>query len=246
MMRKNKPARYAAVVITYLCALGFTNYPAGTVGAIPGNNGHSSITATGPTNFSPSSLYIHWNLSASGLGKAAFEAATGSYRRCRQQGQLQQDHLLTVIDFTKPSTQQRLFVVDMRTGRVLLRSLVAHGQQSGGHYASRFSNEVNSHQSSLGLYITANTYTGVHGYSLRLKGCQSGLNHNAWKRDIVLHGADYATPDFVKSHGYLGRSQGCPAVPPSVNQSLINLIKNGTALFIYHPHINKRVAAHIT
>lgn len=239
MMRKNKPVRYAAVMMISLCALGFTNYPAGTVRVIPGNNNNRSITATGPTSFSPSSLYIHWNLGASGLGLTAFEVAAQSYRRCVQNGQLRRDHLLTVIDFTRPSTQQRLFVVDMRQGRVLLRSLVAHGQESGGRYANHFSNEVNSHQSSLGLYITAHTYTGAHGYSLRLRGCQVGVNHNAWKRDIVLHGADYATPDFVNSHGYLGRSQGCPAVPPSVNGSLIHLIKNGTALFIYHPLIKQ-------
>jgi hypothetical protein len=250
MMRKIKPVRYAAVVLIYLCASGFTNYPAGIVRAIPGNHAtgvaKSGTTATGHPSFSPSSLYIHWNLGTSGLGQAAFEAAVKGYRHLSQKGQLPHDHLLTIIDFTKASTQQRLFVVDMRQGRVLFRSLVAHGQQSGGQYAHRFSNEVNSHQSSLGLYITANTYTGAHGYSLRLKGCQAGLNHNAWKRDIVLHGADYATPAFVKNHGYLGRSQGCPAVPPTVHEPLINLIKNGTALFMYHPQMKRTAAAQIT
>jgi hypothetical protein len=241
-MRKIKPVRYAAVVLLYLSASGFGTSPT-TVVTAAGNK--APVTMPGAATVSPSILFIHWNLDAQGIGQAAFDAAAKALRHYQQRGQVAKGNLLTVIDFSKPSTQQRLFVIDMATGKVLLRSLVAHGQHSGGQYANRFSNEPDSHQSSLGFYVTLNTYQGAHGYSLRLKGCHSGLNDNAYKRDIVLHGANYVSEDYIKGHGSLGRSHGCPAVPQNIHKQLIDIIKNGSGLFVYHPAIKRTAAAKI-
>jgi len=131
--------------------------------------------------------------------------------------------LLTVIDFTLPSTQRRLWIIDMQAQKIL----------SGLLHAEQFSNRPESYQSSLGFFKTGETYQGKHGYSLRLDGLEKGINNQARNRAIVLHGADYAKEDFLKSAGRLGRSLGCPAVPTELASSIIQLIKDGTLLFVY-------------
>ena len=141
--------------------------------------------------------------------------------------------LLTIIDFSKPSTQERLFVIDLEHKNLLIQSYVAHGQNSGENKAKRFSNTEDSHQSSLGFYLTAETYTGKHGYSLRLDGIEKGINNNARLRNIVIHKASYVSKSFIKKNGRLGRSWGCPALPQEKNKEIINLIKEGSCLFIY-------------
>ena len=141
--------------------------------------------------------------------------------------------MLTLIDFTKPSNEERLLVLDMAEGKLLFHSLVAHGRNSGDLYATGFSNHPESHQSSLGLYLTEGTYTGKNGYSLRLNGLEKGVNDNALARAIVIHGAAYADPSVCRGGRRLGRSWGCPALPPALNRPIIDTIKGGSVLYIY-------------
>lgn len=141
--------------------------------------------------------------------------------------------ILTVIDFSLPSTEKRLWVIDPSKGLILHHSVVAHGRNSGELLAKTFSNLPESFQSSLGFYKTAETYQGKHGYSLRLDGLEKGFNDQARNRAIVIHGADYAKEEFAKSTGRLGRSLGCPALPPELSAKVIDLIKDGSLLFIF-------------
>jgi hypothetical protein len=143
--------------------------------------------------------------------------------------------VLTLIDYSRPSTQARLWVLDLAAGAVRFHTLVAHGRGSGLGIASAFSNVPESKQSSLGLFRTDATYVGQHGYSLRLVGLEPGVNDLAYERDIVIHAADYATQTFARRHGRLGRSWGCPALDPSVNRDVIETIRDRTALFAYYP-----------
>lgn len=140
---------------------------------------------------------------------------------------------LVIVDFSKPSTQKRLCVIDVKQEKLLYQSLVAHGVNSGGNIATSFSNTPDSRQSSLGFYITGETYEGKHGYSLRIDGVEQGINHNARSRAIVIHAADYVSHAFVKKNGRLGRSWGCPALPKHLSKEIINTIKNKSCLFIY-------------
>jgi len=145
--------------------------------------------------------------------------------------------ILTVIDYSLRSRVPRLWVLDLREGRVLARELVAHGRGTGDDEARRFSNRAGSLQSSLGTFITGPTYRGKHGRSLRLKGLDRGLNDRAEARAIVIHSADYVNPQIVHRLGRLGRSQGCPALSPSAAPRVIDLIRDGTVVFSYHPSI---------
>lgn len=143
---------------------------------------------------------------------------------------------LAVIDYSLPSTERRLWIFDLRQPRVLLRDFVAHGRESGDNQATRFSNRDGSFQSSLGLFLTAESYVGQHGYSLRLDGLEPGVNDNARERDIVVHGADYVDPDIVDQlGGRLGRSLGCPAVRPEVAQMVVDNLKEGQFIFSWYP-----------
>ncbi len=149
--------------------------------------------------------------------------------------------MLTIIDYELPSYQQRLWVIDMRMGRVLYQELVAHGmgkpRGSGGtmEEALSFSNQKGTLKSSLGLFITAETYSGKHGYTLKLDGLEEGVNDNARERLIVLHGAHYVSEGRADDH-LIGRSWGCPAVRPAIARILIDAIKGGSVLWIYYPH----------
>ncbi len=141
-------------------------------------------------------------------------------------------NLLTIIDFTKPSTEERFYVVDMSQKKVLVKSVVSHGKNSGGNMATSFSNTMGSYKSSLGFYLTEETYFGKNGYSLNLEGLEKGINDKARERRIVVHGADYANPSVAKSQGRLGRSLGCPALPKNITKSTIDTIKDGSVMFI--------------
>ncbi|MGE5233386.1 MAG: murein L,D-transpeptidase catalytic domain family protein [Acidobacteriota bacterium] len=144
-----------------------------------------------------------------------------------------QPQLLTVIDYSLPSTEPRLWVIDRAHGRVLFRDLVAHGRGSGENYATRFSNQDGSLESSLGLFLTADTYIGRNGYSLHLEGLEPGVNDRARERTLVMHGAWYVSAEFAREHGRLGRSWGCPALSPDVAPAVIDRIRNGSLLFVY-------------
>ncbi len=143
------------------------------------------------------------------------------------------DSIITIIDMTKASTEKRLWVINTNNDSVLINTYVAHGKNSGDNYAVRFSNVPHSLMTSEGFYLTLNTYIGSHGYSLRLRGLEKDKNSNAEKRAIVMHGAWYVSEDFIKQYGRLGRSWGCPAVPDEEAKKIIDLIKNGSLLFIY-------------
>jgi len=160
---------------------------------------------------------------------AAFENAVKGYRQLAS-GDKQ---ILTLIDFSKPSTEERLCVIDMEKWEILYKSYVSHGKNSGEDYATSFSNTQDSFKSSLGFYVTENTYRGKNGYSLVLNGLERGINDNAKERDIVVHGADYCDTTLVHSGQPLGRSHGCPALPRHLSKPIIDAIKDGTLLFIY-------------
>lgn len=160
---------------------------------------------------------------------AVFEHAWEGYRLIKGRSK----NILTLVDFTKPSTVERLYVIDMEHACVVHKSHVAHGKNSGDKYATSFSNRNGSHKSSLGFYLTGQTYDGDNGYSLRLQGLEKGINDCAMERSIVVHAADYANPSTISSSGRLGRSFGCPALPESLNDEIINTIKDGTVFYIY-------------
>jgi hypothetical protein len=142
---------------------------------------------------------------------------------------------LSVIDYSRPSTEPRLWVFALETGRLLYKELVAHGRETGGNLAAHFSNEPDSHQSSLGLFLTLDTYVGQNGYSLRLRGLEPGTNDRALERAIVMHGAAYVNDRIGEMMGRLGRSWGCPALRTEIARSLIDEIKDGGLLFSYYP-----------
>jgi len=173
-----------------------------------------------------------------GLAPEIIQLALKNIADLKEKDLIKNESILTIIDFSRPSTDKRLFILDMKNEKVIKNTLVAHGINSGNNMAESFSNNKHSNKSSLGLYITKETYIGKHGYSLRIDGKNIGLNDNALKRDIVIHGADYVSEDFIKKNGRIGRSFGCPAVPVDENKEIIDLIKNGTCLYIYHPVLN--------
>jgi len=144
--------------------------------------------------------------------------------------------ILTIADLSQPSVNKRLYVIDLVKRKLLYRTFVAHGRNSGDLYAHQFSNKMSSYQSSLGFYQTLGTYQGKHGLSLKLQGLESGFNSNALDRAVVIHGADYVSEDFIRKIGRLGRSFGCPAIPYEVHKAIIETIKNGACLFVYSPN----------
>ena len=189
-----------------------------------------------PTIPSAISVYDSLRLNLAGLNRKAFEMAQQGYEKLREQGALINDNIISIIDFSLPSTEKRLYVVDLKNYQVLYKTYVAHGKNSGGLMANSFSNKPSSNKSSLGFYKTLGTYMGKHGYSLKLEGLERGINDNAYQRAIVMHGADYVNPNYIPKLGYIGRSQGCPAVSSREATPIINVIKDGSCLFIYSPN----------
>ncbi|GAA4042472.1 murein L,D-transpeptidase catalytic domain family protein [Hymenobacter glaciei] len=168
-----------------------------------------------------------------GLRFETFQKAMTGYLNLRQNGKLAEDkQVLTVIDFDLPSTEKRLWVLDLGKKEILFHTLVAHGHNSGENEASTFSNTDQSNMSSLGFYATGSEYEGKHGHSLRLEGMDEGVNSNAAARSIVMHGADYVSEDFIKQNGRLGRSLGCPALPMDQYSQIIDVVNGGTCLFL--------------
>lgn len=163
--------------------------------------------------------------------------ALKAYNNANQKGYIKQK-ILTIIDYSLPSTVKRMWVVNVPERKVLYHTLVAHGKYTGGLLAKHFSDHPGSRASSLGLFVTENTYIGSKGYSLRLRGLEDGFNAQAKSRAIVVHGAWYATATFAAQHGRLGLSWGCPAVSPSLAKPIINDIKGGSLVFAYYPDSN--------
>ena len=171
---------------------------------------------------------------AAGLRPEVLRLALEAHARAEQTG-VTTSPLLTVIDYTRSSRERRLWVLDLARDSVLEQALVAHGRRTGDDRAERFSNRPGSFESSLGTFVTGESYSGKNGYSLRLRGLDPGLNDNAEARAIVMHGAWYATRDFIARVGRLGRSEGCPALDPAVARRVIDRIKGGSVVFAYFP-----------
>jgi hypothetical protein len=188
------------------------------------------------------SVYDSLHHQLNGLSQQAFDYAKKGFDRLVAEGKLLNDSLIAIADFSQPSNIKRLFVIDVKNYRILFNSFVAHGKNTGRETATSFSNQGESYKSSPGFYVTGNTYQGKNGYSLKLDGVEAGINNNAFARGIVVHGAGYVSKDFVNRQGYIGRSQGCPAVPVEENKNLIDLIKEGACYFIYHPSYIPRSA----
>ena len=174
-------------------------------------------------------LWIDCHLSGV-LSFDVFNTAILGYRKIDN---IRKKGILTIIDFSKPSTEKRFYVIDIENKKLIYRCLVAHGKNSGDIYAKDFSNKTESLKSSLGFYLTGETYKGDHGYSLRLVGLEKGINDNARVREIVIHGADYVSEEFIRKYGRLGRSWGCPALPADLSKEIIDKISDGSCLFIY-------------
>lgn len=190
--------------------------------------------------FSPLQLYTQ--IANSGIDQMpsfeAFSAGLKGFNNLKSNQKALKKDILTLIDFSLDSTQKRFWVINLKTKKVLFNDLVAHGQNSGLKFAKSFSNASDTHMSSLGFYLTGGTYFGKHGLSLFLNGMDDNFNNNARKRSIVMHGAEYVSEDFVKKHGRLGRSWGCPAVSMNIYKDVIGAIKDGSCLFIYYPDKN--------
>lgn len=170
------------------------------------------------------------------LSREVFRKAYTGYLNLREAGKLNQEHsMLSICDFSLSANVKRLWVIDLEQAKVVFHTLVAHGQGTGEEFAVNFSNRENSHQSSLGFYVTRETYNGDNGYSLKLDGMDNGYNDAAYSRAIVMHGADYVCDSYIRDNKRLGRSWGCPAVPVAQSRAIINTIKEGTCLYIYYP-----------
>lgn len=205
------------------------------------NSGYSETVTSANNNTTEASgveyygnmLYDSLHLEQMGMRKDALMYAYKGQQKLVKKGKISNPDILTVCDFSQPSDSKRLYIIDVRNFKVLLNTYVAHGKNSGVEYANRFSNRPRSLESSLGFYVTKNTYFGKHGLSLKLSGQDRGFNDRAESRAIVVHGAGYIGDEWLG--GKMGRSFGCPAVPSRMAAKVIDLIKNGTCLFIYHP-----------
>lgn len=179
-------------------------------------------------------LFDKLELGAKGLSKKTLEIAVNGFVHLKDQGTIKNSDLLTIVDFSQSSRKKRFYLIDMKKKKLLKNTYVAHGKNTGLDIANKFSNTPESEKSSLGFYTTKTTYAGKNGYSLRMSGLEKGFNDNAERRAIVVHGADYVNANRVKSM-YMGRSQGCPALPKEEYKEVIDLIKNESVFFIYYP-----------
>lgn len=181
-------------------------------------------------------VYTVLNLETYGLSKEVFQLALKGYHNLEHEGKLKNPDIITIVDFSQTSKNKRMYVIDLQQQKLLFNTLVAHGKNTGNEYAKYFSNESGTLKSSLGFYVTKNNSMGSKvGYSMILEGVEKGFNDNAKSREIIMHGATYATEDFVHKNGRLGRSFGCPALSPELIRPVVETIENGSCLFIYYP-----------
>lgn len=181
------------------------------------------------------SLYTEIDLEDFGMERKAFEYAYKGFLYLVEHHIISKTNLLTICDFSQSSRNKRLYVIDLQEKKLLINTYVAHGRGSGSEFAHKFSNSNRSHKSSLGFYVTDHTYYGDHGLALRIRGLEKGFNDKACRRNIVIHGSHYVGGDFLESNPFNGRSFGCPAVPFEETEGIVDAIKDGTCLFIYHP-----------
>ena len=202
----------------------------GTVSGI-----HKPATKQKVVQIKDNSLYDSLALSNLGLTMDIFDKAISGRNLMTQNSHIYNPDILSIVDFSQSCNAKRLYIIDLAHKKVLFNTYVAHGRNSGDEYAKSFSNKLNSYKSSLGFYLTKETYKGEHGLSMRLKGIEKGINDIAEDRGIVMHGAVYVSELFISQNGRLGRSQGCPAVPQELCVPIINAIKGGSCFFIYSP-----------
>jgi hypothetical protein len=181
------------------------------------------------------SLYDQMDLEESGLSKKAFEYAWMGYYKLRKKGLLHKTSVLSICDFSQSSSQERMYVIDVNNKKLLYRTFVAHGINSGQQYASSFSNRPESYKSSMGFYVTRQTYYGSNGLSLKIQGMDKGFNDLAIKRNIVIHGAPYVSLRILHKYGVMGTTFGCPAIPEEMSTKIIPAVKDGSCFFIYYP-----------
>ena len=228
---KNKQWSCQLLVIAamFICAsFGFTKR---ATEIIPVN----TLSATASFIEEKTVMYDSLDLSSLGLSREAFVYALTGFKNLVAEGKIQKDNILSILDFTLPSGKKRLFIIDITTGELVFNTYASHGKNSGKIVPTKFSNNNNSNQSSLGFYITGDTYNGKHGQSLRLLGEEKGINDKALERGIVMHSASYVDENIVAHQGFIGRSQGCPALPMNMSKEIIEKIKEGSCLFIYSP-----------
>lgn len=198
-----------------------------------------NITVSGvptPATNDKHALYTILKLEEKGLASEVFQLALKGHERLLAEHKLNKSGILTIVDLSQSSKNKRLYVIDLDHGSLLFNTLVAHGRNTGDEYAKHFSNVTGSFQSSLGFYVTREEIMGsTVGLSMILDGVEEGFNDKAIERQIIMHGADYATEDFIRQHGRLGRSYGCPSLPPDLIKPVVETIKEGTCLFIYYP-----------
>jgi len=180
-------------------------------------------------------LYDQTDLKEMGLSRKALEYALKGYYYLLEHHRLVRTNILSICDMSQSSRNKRMYVVDLEQKKVLINTYVAHGRNSGTEYARSFSNNPRSHKSSLGFYVTEGTYQGTNGLSLKIRGQERGFNDRADGRNIVIHGSEYVGSDYLRMNSFTGRSFGCPAVPADEVEDLVETIKEGSCLFIYHP-----------
>jgi hypothetical protein len=179
----------------------------------------------------------HLSRKAPELNRNVLKLALTAYKKAAVKNNVKKP-VLTVIDYSMPSSKQRMWIFDLRHEKLLYNTYVAHGQNSGMTVPNHFSNQPSSKATSLGTYITRDTYIGSKGYSLNLQGLEKGFNDNAYNRRVVIHGAWYVEPDFIRKSGRAGRSWGCPSIAKTIATPVINLIKGGSVVFAYYPDHN--------
>jgi hypothetical protein len=179
-------------------------------------------------------LYNELNAAQYDLSFTAFRYAYIGYQTMKKQHRLNNKELFSIIDFTKDSNSKRFYTIDLEKMKIVYYTYVAHGKKSGERMATSFSDAVESNKSSIGFYITGNTYNGGNGYSLILHGDEKGYNSNLAKRSVVVHAADYANEDYIARNGRMGRSLGCPALPENIYKQVIETIKEKTMIFAYY------------
>lgn len=197
----------------------------------------STIFSKSSASFDVNSEVQHLGKKAPQLNKRVLKFALAAYHKATRHGGVKKP-VLTVIDYSLPSSKQRMWVFDVNHDRLLYNTYVAHGQNSGMNTPNHFSNQSSSKQTSLGTYITRDTYMGSNGYSLNLQGLEKGFNDNAYNRRVVIHGAWYVEPDYIRKAGRAGRSWGCPSIAKTLAKPVINTIKGGSVVFAYYPDRN--------
>ena len=201
----------------------------------------ANISSSKPTfakqSFDINTEVMHLSQKAPRLNKKVLKLALTAYQKARIHGDVKKQ-VLTVIDYSLPSWKQRMWIFDLNRDKLLFNTYVAHGKNSGSDIPHHFSNRVSSRETSLGTYVTKDTYIGSKGYYLNFKGLEKGFNDNAYDRRVVIHGAWYVEPDFIKNQGRAGRSWGCPSIAKTLARPVINTIKGGSVVFAYYPDKN--------